>query len=180
MMDYTSDYAAHANRLPPFFAATFAASEGPEEGRLIGDLARDLLETTPEEDLHVFLALDRGELAGCIFFSRLRYDEDDRTVFVLAPVAVSTRRQGRGIGQGLLKYGLARIRDAGVDVALTYGDPDYYGRVGFSPITEDAARPPFRLNLPHGWLGQSLTSRPLDPLRGPSRCVAALDKPDYW
>ena len=67
-----------------------------------------------------------------------------------------------------------------MDVAVTYGDPAFYGKVGFAPITEDQVRPPCTLSFPHGWLGQSLTGRPLAPLKGPSRCVAALDKPEYW
>ena len=179
-MQFTSDHSGRAAGIAALFEATFTASEGPDEGHLIGDLARNLLETTPQEDLHVFLALDDNDIAGCIIFSRLSYDEDDRTVFVLAPVAVATERQGMGIGQELLKYGLGQIRDEGVDVAVTYGDPAYYGKVGFAPITEVEARAPFTLRLPHGWLGQSLTDRPLEPLKGPSRCVAALDRPEFW
>ena len=179
-MDFTSDYNDRADEIIALFAATFSASEGPDEGRLIGELVAKLIATTPADDLFVFSALDDGALAGCILSTRLTYAEDDRTVFLVAPVAVETGRQGRGIGQSLLGYGLDALRRRGVDVAVTYGDPRYYGRVGFLPITEDQARAPLRLSQPEGWLAQSLTERPLDPLRGPSRCVAAFDNPDYW
>ncbi len=161
-------------------AATFAVSEGAEEGALIGDLTRNLLVTTADSDIHVFTAREERALIGAIIFSRLTYDQDDRTVFLLGPVGVATNRQGAGIGQNLLGYGIAALRKNGVDVAVTYGDPNFYSKVGFRPITEKFARAPFKLKFPKGWLGQSLTDGKMTPLNGPSRCVEAFDSPDYW
>jgi putative acetyltransferase len=179
-VDFACDGKSRAGEIAALFKATFTASEGADEGALIGKLAMDLFEKTAGEDLFAFTCRDDDGLAGCIMFSRLRYPEDDRSVFVLAPVAVETSRQGRGIGQRLLRFGLDHLRREGIDVALTYGDPAYYGKVGFAPITEAVARAPLALQFPHGWLGQSLTERPLDPIPGPSRCVEALNSPDYW
>lgn len=161
-------------------AATFAASEGAEEGALIGDLTRNLLVTTADADLHVFTARDELALIGAIIFSRLTYDQDDRTVFLLGPVGVATDRQGAGIGQKLLAHGIAALRKIGVDVAVTYGDPKYYSKVGFRPITEEFARAPFKLKYPKGWLGQSLKDGKMTPLIGPSHCVEAFHRPEYW
>lgn len=172
-----------SNRAEDFvalFARTFADSEGEAEGCLIGALVRDLLNTTPEADLWVFSAREDGALAGCIMFTPLRFDEDTRRVYLLSPVAVATGRQGQGIGQALLRHGLDALRADGADVAVTYGDPGYYGRVGFGPVAAEDVRPPLPLSQPEGWLAQSLTDRPLTPLKGPSRCVAALDDPGYW
>ncbi len=160
--------------------ATFSASEGTDEGQLIGDLASGLLRETPAEDLYVFTALADNVLIGAIFFSRLRFDGDPRTVFVLAPVAVKTDQQGQGVGQRLLSFGLEALRGEGVDIALTYGDPNYYSKVGFRQITETDVPAPFTLNHPEGWLGQSLTDQPLGSVTGPSRCVAALNDPAFW
>lgn len=64
--------------------------------------------------------------------------------------------------------------------APTYGDIKSYAKVGFAQITEDVAQPPQPLSYPEGWLGQSLASKTLVPLRGSSTCVAALDDPAYW
>lgn len=162
------------------FTATFTASEGAGEGALVGDLARRLLGTTAEGDLFVFTAREAGAVVGAVVFSRLSYDADERTVFLLSPVAVATDRQREGIGQRLIGQGLSALRQAGVDVAVTYGDPAYYSRVGFVPITEAAARPPFPLSRPEGWLGRSLTGEALAPLAGTARCVAAFDDPALW
>jgi len=172
--------ADRADEIAALFTRTFSDSEGPKEGRLVGALARDLVTTTRAVDLMVFVAREDGALVGCIVFTRLRFSEDARSVYLLSPVAVATGRQGQGTGQALLRYGLDELRADGVDVAVTYGDPGYYARVGFVQITEDSAAAPQPLAQPEGWLAQSLTDRPLTPLRGASRCVAALDNPGYW
>jgi predicted N-acetyltransferase YhbS len=161
-------------------AATFTHSESAEEGERIGRLVRNLLGTTPEDDVFVCCAQEGPALLGCTVFSRLSYDQDDRTVFILAPVAVRTDRQGRGIGQQLLTYGLEQARNRGVDYAIVYGDPSYYSKVGFRQITEAFAEPPVTLTYPHGWMGQPLTAGVASPIVGPCRCVPALNSPEYW
>jgi putative acetyltransferase len=98
----------------------------------------------------------------------------------MAPVAVATERQGQGIGQRLIAHGLDTLRQEGVDIAVTYGDPAFYGRVGFNPVSEADLPAPQPLNQPQGWIAQSLTDAPLTPLRGPARCVAAFDDPALW
>lgn len=177
---FSSDHNNRADGIATLFERTFTASEGAQEGQLIGTLARNMIAKTMDDDLFVFSSWDGDALTGCIMFSRLRFEQDDRTVFVLAPVAVATDRQGHGIGQKLLTYGLDALRSNGVDVAITYGDPNYYCKVGFAQITEEIAKAPLKLAHPEGWLGQSLTDQPLVPLRGPSHCVEALNSADYW
>jgi predicted N-acetyltransferase YhbS len=179
-MEFSTAPKGREEEIIRLFTAAFAASEGMEEGALIGDLVRNLLAGTAEKDLFVFTAEEDGNIVGSIVFSRLIYEQDDRTVFVLAPVAVATDRQGKGIGQRLLNHGLAALRSVGVDIVMTYGDPNYYARVGFMPISEADAQAPFPLNHPEGWLGQSLTDRAMTPLKGPSRCVEALNDPRFW
>jgi predicted N-acetyltransferase YhbS len=179
-MDFRLGARDRSGELVRLFAETFTASEGPGEGRLIGGLAEDLFTTTPDADLVVVSASVDGDLAGCIAFSRLTFEGDDRRVFVLAPVAVATARQGQGVGQALIRHGLDALRRRGADVAVTYGDPSFYGKVGFAPIREADVPAPFALSQPEGWLGQSLTDRPLGAFAGPSRCVAALNRPEFW
>lgn len=95
-------------------------------------------------------------------------------------MAVAPGRQRHGIGQALLSHALDALRSEGIQIAITYGDPDYFGRVGFLPITEHQARAPLPLSLPHGWIGQSLTGEPMPDLRGPSTYVSALNRNDLW
>ncbi|MEO0389367.1 MAG: GNAT family N-acetyltransferase [Pseudomonadota bacterium] len=166
--------------LEALFEATFTASDGPVEGTMIGKLVRTLLAHTSPEDLYVFAVHDAGRpIAGAVF-SRLRYSDDPRTVFILSPMAVVPDRQSQGVGQMLLRRALDQLRSAGVDAALTYGAPSYYGQVGFAPMPQDQAAPPLPLSQPIGWIGQSLTSSPLLPLRGSCVCVDALNDPNIW
>lgn len=161
------------------FVSVFSDSEGEEEGELIGQLARELFESSSETDLFNFVAEIDGHIVGSIFFSRMVFQDED-AVFVLAPVAVRSEYQGKGIGQGLIKHGLRELRNRGVNFVLTYGDPRFYEKVGFQAISSEVVRPPFELSQPEGWLGQSLCDRPIGSLLGESSCVKALNTPVYW
>ncbi|MCV6576764.1 MAG: N-acetyltransferase [Cohaesibacter sp.] len=179
-MDYSVGSKAQSAEIIELFIETFTASEGKEEGLLIGELVRKMLATTPEKDLYLFTAQEQGNLTGCIIFSPLTFEQDSRTVFILSPVAVHPNHQGQGVGQALISYGLDTLRNAGIDVAITYGDPAFYSKVGFYPISETIAQAPLALQHPEGWLGQSLNETELRPLQGPSQCVDALNDPTYW
>ena len=179
-MDYSMDVTRHAEAVAALFEASFAASEGVAEGALIGALVRRLIVETQAEDLRVVTAWEDGTLVGGIFFTRLTYAGDRRTVFMMAPVAVATAHQRKGIGQRLIAHGLDVLRKEGVDIAVTYGDPVFYGRVGFKSVSVADLPAPQPLNLPQGWIAQSLTDAPLTPLRGPAQCVAAFDDPALW
>lgn len=179
-VNITTGFAGREQSIIDLFAATFTASEGADEGALIGGLVGDLLADTTSADIRVFCAEDDGQVVGAVAFTRLTYPEDPRSVVLLSPMAVATQRQQQGVGQALLTHALAALRSERVDVAVTYGDPEYYRQVGFMPITEDQARAPLPLSFPHGWLGQSLTGLPMPALQGPSMCVSALNRTDVW
>jgi putative acetyltransferase len=176
----TVGFSGREQALSGFYAATFTVSEGGEEGALIGGLVRDLLSSTSGEDIRVFCVEEDSQVIGAAIFTRLTYPEDPHIVFLLSPMAVASERQRKGIGQALLRHALAALRADGVQIAMTYGDPNFYGRVGFRSVTENRARAPLRLNHPHGWLGQSLTDETIPTLQGPSFCVPALNRSDVW
>ncbi|MDJ1009464.1 MAG: N-acetyltransferase [Paracoccaceae bacterium] len=160
--------------------STFAASEGSEEGEVIGELTANLLATTPAE--HVVscsAAADDTPMAN-IVFSRLFFPDDPRCVFILGPVAVAPAHQRQGIGQALIGWGLTEIAQRGADVAVTYGDPAYYPKVGFEAVGTDTVPAPYKLKWAGGWMAQSLTTAPLTPFKGPSRPVPAFARPEYW
>ncbi|NEX23428.1 N-acetyltransferase [Thiorhodococcus mannitoliphagus] len=179
-MEFLTEHKGREAEIIDLFTLAFTVSEGEEEGELIGKLVRNLLDGTAEKDLFVFTADEDGTVIGGIIFSRLTYEQDERILFILAPVAVAPHQQRKGIGQRLLTHGLAALRRAGVDIVITYGDPSYYAKVGFVPISEADAQAPMPLSRPEGWLGQSLTHRAMAPLKGPSRCVEALNNPVFW
>lgn len=179
-IEWSNAFKGREQPIIDLFAATFTDSEGAEEGAVIGDLVRHQLTGTPAPDLDVFVVEEDGAIVAGAVFSRLTYDRDDRSVFVLGPVAVVTARQGEGIGQQLLQHALDTLRRKGVDVVVTYGAPAYYSRVGFKPVTESLIPAPYRLQHPEGWLAQSLTEAELPPLMGKARCVEAFNNPVFW
>lgn len=179
-MEFVHTYEERASAITALFQSTFSDSEGTAEGELIGGLAANLISQTKDRDIFVFSALESERVIGSIAFTRLAYPEDERTVFLLAPVAIATCHQGKGVGQKLLIHGLGALRAQGVDVVITYGDINFYAKAGFAQISEEVAQAPLTLQYPEGWLGQSLNNSDIEPLKGPSSCVEALNDPAYW
>ncbi|MEW5823451.1 MAG: N-acetyltransferase [Pseudomonadota bacterium] len=165
--------------LTNLFRSTFSVSEGDDEGKLIGDLASKLANAIDEVNVICFGALQNQYLTGAIFFTRLIF-MDDAPVYMLAPVAVSTPHQGAGIGKSLIKFALNAITGKGAEVVVTYGDPAFYGRLGFEPLSESVLKAPMKLSMPAGWLGQSLTGRPIQARQERPGCVDAFRNPAYW
>jgi putative acetyltransferase len=170
---------SNIEEIKQLFTKTFSDSEGQSEGILIGNLAYDLMTGTDGNDLYGFVATENEQIIGSIIFSRLAF-ENGINAFLLAPVAIHTSYQGKGIGQKLINFGLNALKESGVELAFTYGDPGFYSKVGFSPITEKLVKAPLTLRYPEGWLGQSLVSDEIEPITGNSHCVDAIDKPEYW
>lgn len=106
--------------------------------------------------------------------------EDERTAFILSPAAVATGRQGEGIGQAQLSQGMNNLRKDGVDVIVTYGDPNFYSKAGFDRITEEIARAPLPLSYPVGWLGKSMTAEALIQFQGAPTCIAPTNDASLW
>jgi putative acetyltransferase len=170
---------AQAEEIKDLFRRVFSDSEGQDEGVLLGKLAYELMTETEAEDLYGFVAIEDGKIVGCIFFSRLTFEGGMRA-FLLSPVAVHTHHQGKGIGQQLIRYGIQRLKEDGVELVMTYGDPNFYSKVGFSPVKEETIKAPVQLTYPEGWLGQSLVGQSIEPIAGQPTCVEAFNKPGYW
>lgn len=170
---------ADSQRIEQLFTQTFSDSDGAAEGARVGRLARRLMDDADTDQSSGFVALDNELLVGCIFFSPLTFDIPTRAA-LLSPVSVSTGHQGQGIGQQLIRFGIEHMRKNGTELIFTYGDPNYYAKVGFNAVSQTTARAPFELSQPEGWLGQSLTGADIQPLPGSARCVAAFNEPELW
>ncbi len=179
-MEFRADALDQTGSIVSLFQDSFTASEGAEEGQAVGNLAKGLIETTPKADIYGFSAFEGTIRAGCILFTRLTYPDDSARVFLLSPVAIRTDHQQQGVGQKLIRFGLDHLRAAQVDLVFTYGDPNYYAKTGFGPISHQDAQAPYPLQMPHGWLAQSLNGAGISPLTGPSTCAPALRDPALW
>jgi predicted N-acetyltransferase YhbS len=180
MIEYLGCSAKSDKGLIDLFRDTFTASEGREEGDLIGALVQEQLTSTPSTDIRVFTACEEGQLIGACIFTRLCYASDRRLVFILAPMAVDTGKQRQGIGQTLINTSLQSLKNDGIDVVMTYGDPGFYGKTGFCQVSQELVPAPYPLQYPEGWLTKSLTDAPVEALTGSVTCVTALRKPVFW
>ena len=164
------------NRL---FIDTFSDSEGKEEGEIIGRLSTKLMLKTNDTDHYGFIATENDTIVAAVFFTKLSI-KSDVNVFMLSPMATLTSFQGKGIGQKLIKFAHNILKDNGVSVVVTYGDINFYGRVGYYHISEAIIKAPFPLSMPDGWLGQSLISNILEAISDKPTCVEAFQNAELW
>lgn len=75
---------------------------------------------------------------------------------------------------------MERLSKASVDAVLVYGDPKYYGRLGFSAETAMGYLPPYTLQYPSGWQAVMLREQGSDERAIEISCVEALLDPALW
>ncbi len=178
-MNYQTLDKSKQKEVTGLFTSVFTSSEGEKEGVLIGNLSSELASSINNEEIICFGVYENESLIGSIFFTRLRISNPIQ-VYMLAPVAVSTENQGKGIGQALIIYGLNELKKRSVSVVVTYGDPSFYSKVGFQTLSENAIQAPLKLSMPFGWLSQSLTGEPIPTINERPVCVKEFDDPVYW
>ncbi len=84
-------------------------------------------------DLTLGLVAERvGDVVGHIAFSPVTIDGHHDGWFGLGPISVRTDLQRQGIGKALVSAGLAALRARGARGCAVIGNPDIYGRIGFT------------------------------------------------
>ncbi len=169
-----------AQEVQSLFYNTFNDSEGNEEAKSVSGLVKNYLKNYPREDLKSFVALESDQIVGCVFFSLLHYSESDKKVFILSPMAVKTSFQGKGIGQALIKFAHNKLREEGVNITTTYGDINFYSKIGYELVKEESIAAPLKLTYPEGWLAHSLDGITRLKIEGPSHCIPELNDESLW
>lgn len=75
-------------------------------------------------------------LCGHIAFTPVLIEGKEAMWYGLGPLAVSPTFQGQGIGQTLVRTGLARLQAKGAQGCVVLGEPDYYRRFGFNHVPD--------------------------------------------
>lgn len=78
------------------------------------------------------VAVQDGEIVGHVAFSPVSINGEAKGWYGLGPVSVWPARQGKGIGQALIRDGLSRLKAMNAQGCVVLGDPAYYGRFGFT------------------------------------------------
>ncbi|MGD1032115.1 MAG: N-acetyltransferase [Opitutaceae bacterium] len=73
-----------------------------------------------------------GQVVGHIAFSQVTISDGSTEWYGLGPISVAPALQRRGIGQAMVREGLAILRDRGAKGCVVFGPPKYYQRFGFA------------------------------------------------
>jgi putative acetyltransferase len=81
------------------------------------------------------VAETENEVVGYILFTpvELSGSENKLKIMGLAPMAVLSKYQNKGIGSKLVRTGLQHCQSLGYDAVVVLGHPNYYPKFGFVP-----------------------------------------------
>ena len=81
------------------------------------------------------VAETENKIVGHILFTPVELSGNDNNLKImgLAPMAVLSKYQNKGIGSKLVQAGLERCRSLGYDAVVVLGHPNYYPKFGFVP-----------------------------------------------
>lgn len=77
------------------------------------------------------VAVEGQSILGHVAFSPVKINGVSCDWFGLGPVSVWPEHQGRGIGQAVIREGLAMLESMSAKGCVLLGNPKYYGRFGF-------------------------------------------------
>lgn len=149
------------------------------ERSLVSQLAVDLLlEDIVPKPLSLVAEREEG-IVGHVAFSPFTLEHDsDFQGFMLTPLGIVPGWQGKGIGTQLVKLGMQHLSERGAESLLVYGNPNYYGRFGFSAAAAECFAPPYQLQYPFGWQAMNLRDR--TKASGKIKVASPLQNPALW
>ncbi len=148
------------------------------------ELTRAILADPTAAPVLSLLAEEDGEALGHVLFSRARLAEPESgcRAAILAPLAVVPKAQGQGVGGRLVRAGLDRLCEDGVDLVFVLGDPAYYSRFGFAPAAPQGLAAPYALPKAYAeaWMLLAPGGGAVGQVLGTVTCCDALMKPELW
>jgi len=134
---------------------------------LVHDLLLDATVTTS------LVGAVNSQVVGHVIFTKCGVAGSNASAALLGPLAVAPAWQRQGIGSAIVRAGLHRLEDTGVDMVFVLGDPAYYKRLGFLP--DSLVKPPYRLpaEWDAAWQSQSVGEQT-------APCAGTLSVPRQW
>jgi putative acetyltransferase len=122
-----------------------------------------------------FVAVDGDEIVGHVAFTPVTVSGGEARGMGLAPLAVVPARQRQGIGAGLVRHGLDRLRADGCPFVVLVGHPGYYPRFGFEPASGYGVRCPWPDVPDEVFMLAVLAGAGLPAVAGVARFAVAFD-----
>ncbi|WP_163931683.1 GNAT family N-acetyltransferase [Paraferrimonas sp. SM1919] len=162
------------------FTDTFSNSEGKDAGEAINALVTKQFAQCSNEQLQCYIATAGDTIIAAINLSSLMFTASGIKAKLLSPVAVSSSYQRQGLGRQLIEFAKNELKQQGIELLVTYGDPNYYGKVGFQAVTTEQIPAPQPLSMPFGWIAQTLDGSQIPTIGGQSTCIEPLMDASYW
>ena len=160
---------------------TYLCTFPENEKDIVSKLAIDLLVESTTPQIISLVAETDDTVVGHAAFSPVKIDNNDSLQgYILAPLAVMPDYQKQRVGSKLIESGIEILLKKGVNLLFVYGDPEYYGRFGFSTENAEEFIPQHKLKYPFGWQANILNQFSIENLPGNIVCVASLDDPELW
>ena len=151
------------------------------ERELVSKLAVDLLAEKATPQIISLVAESEGIVVGHAAFSPVTFENNENLQgYILGPLGVKPDYQNRRIGSNLVERGMEQLSRLGVNILFVYGDPEYYGKFGFSVDAAERFIPPFDLEYPFGWQSVTLNEYSIRESSIKIACVASLCDPALW
>lgn len=113
-------------------------SDGNEQDLVVA--LRECEEFIPELSL---VAEVDGKIVGHILFTKVKVGE--HIELALAPLAVSSDYQKKGIGTALIEEGHKIARELGFHYSIVLGSENYYPKFGYIPAKQFGIKAPFEV-----------------------------------
>lgn len=105
-----------------------------------GDVEPDLIDKLRARGAFTLslVAVQENALSGHILFTPVTIESESAvvTAVALGPMSVLPEYQRQDTGSQLVRAGLEELRQAGHEIVVVLGHPDYYPRFGFSPTSK--------------------------------------------
>ena len=157
---------------------------GQSQGQEIVELVNSLLDDETAKPLLSLVAETDEKLVGHILFTvaRIQPEDQETTVRILAPLAISSDFQGQGIGSALIREGLKHLAESGVDLVFVLGHPGYYPKFGFQAAGQFGFEAPYPIPSEHAdaWMVRELKAGVIGKKEGRVQCSDVLNQPQHW
>ena len=157
---------------------------GNEQGTEIADLVSGLLNDPTAMPLLSLIATKDNQPIGHILFTKAQVTNSNHSIsaVILAPLAVSPVAQSQGIGSQLIKEGLKRLTESGVELVFVLGHPEYYPSHGFKTAGALGFEAPYPIPEKNAdaWMVLELRPGLIGSVSGKVQCSNVLNRPEHW